>query len=378
MVIAVNTRLLIHNKLEGIGRFTNETLKILTRNHPEHQFVFIFDRKYHEEFVYSDNIIPVNGFPQSRHPILWYAFFEWSIPSIIETYKADIFLSPDGWLSLHSHIKSLPVIHDLNFFHLPEYIPWHVRKYYHHFFPKFIRKADRIATVSEFSKQDIVSLFDVDPDKIDVVYNGAKECFKPIAEKDQALIRKKYSHQCPYFLFIGLIHPRKNLAGLIRAFDGFRKSVDSNVKLLIAGSRKWWTHDMQSSYNESVYKEDIIFTGRIPDEELHRIMASALALIYPSHYEGFGIPMLEAMYCDTPVIASKTTSLPEVGGDAVIYADPSSVESIKSAILKVFGDPELRKNLIYKGRVQREKFTWNKTADLLWKSIIKCTGSREV
>lgn len=376
MVIAVNTRLLIHNKLEGIGRFTNETLKILTRNHPEHQFVFIFDRKYHEEFIYSDNIIPVTGFPQSRHPVLWYAFFEWSIPSIVGKYKADVFLSPDGWLSLRSHVKSLPVIHDLNFFHLPEYIPWHVRTYYRHFFPKFIRKADRIVTVSEFSKQDILSLFDVDPDKIDVIYNGANECFKPITDKDQALIRKKYTHKCPYFLFVGLIHPRKNLTGLIRAFDGFRKSVDSNVKLLIAGSRKWWTHDMQSSYNESAYKEEIIFTGRIPDEELHKIMASALSLIYPSHYEGFGIPLLEAMYCDTPVIASKTTSLPEVGGDAVLYTDPASVESIKSAMLNVFGDPELRKNLIDRGRIQREKYTWNKTAGLLWESIMRCTGQK--
>ncbi len=376
MVIAVNTRLLIHNKLEGLGRFTNETLKILTRNYPEHQFVFIFDRKYHEEFVYSNNIIPVTGFPQARHPVLWYVFFEWSIPSIIKKYKADIFLSTDGWLSLRSNVKSLPVIHDLNFFHLPEYIPWHVRTYYHHFFPKFIRKADRIATVSEFSKQDILSLFDVDPNKIDVVYNGANKCFKPIADKDQAPIRKKYAHQCPYFLFVGLIHPRKNLAGLIRAFDGFRKSVDSNVKLLIAGSRKWWTHDMQSSYHESVHKEDIIFTGRIPDEELYKIMASALALIYPSYYEGFGIPLLEAMYCDVPVIASKATSLPEVGGDAVLYVDPTSVESIKSAMLKVFGSPELRKSLIDKGRVQSEKFTWNKTADLLWKSILRCIGHR--
>lgn len=375
MVIAVNTRLLIRDRLEGIGRFTNETLRILTRDHPEHQFVFIFDRQYTDEFIYSDNIIPVTGFPQSRHPVLWYLFFEKSVPAIINKYKAELFLSPDGWLSLQSDVKSLPVIHDLNFFHFPEYIPWHIRKYYHYYFPKFVSKANRIATVSQFSKQDIASLFSYDPGKIDVVFNGVNACFKPVSEDDQVLVREKYTRNCPYFLFVGLIHPRKNLAGLIKAFDGFRKSTDSNVKLLVAGSRKWWTTDVQSALNQSEYKEEIIFTGRVPDEELKMITASALALTYVSHFEGFGLPVLEAMYCDTPVIASGVTALPEVGGDAVLYADPASVESIKSALLSIYHDTALRKRLIDMAKLQRAQFSWNRTAALLWESMMRCTGT---
>ncbi len=180
MIIAVNTRLLLPDKLEGMGRFAQETLKIITREHPEHQFVFIFDRKFSDEFVFSDNITPITCFPPARHPLLWYWFFEWSIPAVLQKVKADLFLSPDGWLSLRTPVRSLPVIHDLNFFHLPELIPWQVRQYYDYFFPRFIQKADRIATVSDFTRQDIVTLFNYSKQNIDVVYNGVSEGFRPL------------------------------------------------------------------------------------------------------------------------------------------------------------------------------------------------------
>ncbi len=372
MIIAVNARLLLQDKLEGIGRFTDETLKIITRNHPEHQFIFIFDRPYSPEFIYSENVTPVVRFPPARHPVLWYLFFEWSIPGVLRKYKADLFLSPDGWLSLRTKVKSLPVIHDLNFFHLPEFIPWHIRLYYRYFFPRFIKKAGRIATVSQFSRSDIASQFNYDPQKIDVVYNGTNSKFKPLTEEEQVTVREDFSRGCPYFLFIGLIHPRKNLTRLMKAFDGFKQSVNSNVKLLVVGSRKWWTPDMQEALESSYFKDDIIFTGRVKDSDLRKILASALALVYASHFEGFGIPILEAMYCDIPVITSAVSSLPEVGGDAVLYVDPTSVDSIRQAMMAMFCDVNLRKDLVDKARIQRESFTWEKTADLLWKSIEKC------
>jgi len=215
-------------------------------------------------------------------------------------------------------------------------------------------------------------MFNYDRSKIDIVYNGTNDSFKPIPEKEQVQIREIFSHGCPYFLFIGLIHPRKNLTSLISAFEGFKQSVNSNVKLLVVGSRKWWTPDMQQALEASYFKEDIIFTGRVNDTDLMKITASALALVYASHFEGFGIPILEAMYCDIPVITSAVSSLPEVGGEAVLYVDPTSVDSISQAMLAMFCDANLRKGLIDKARIQREKFTWEKSADLLWKSIEKC------
>ena len=376
MVIAVNTRLLLHDKLEGIGRFACETLRIITQKHPEHRFVFIFDRKYSDEFIFSDNVIPVVAFPPARHPLLWYTFFEWGVPPVLNKFNAGLFFSPDGWLSLRAKTRSMAVIHDLNFFHFPEFIPWHVRQYYLYYFPRFIRKANRIATVSEYTRKDISTRFNYDRLKIDVVYNGANDLFKPVSDEKKNLTRDKYTSGCPYFLYIGLIHPRKNITRLIQAFDQFRLSIDSNVKLLIAGSRKWWTNDMQQALDVASFRDEIIFTGRVADEDLHLIIASALSLVYASQFEGFGIPILEAMYCDTPVIASETTSMPEVGGNAVVYVNPRSVDSIQEAMLAVYSDAHLRKQLIEKSRIQREKYTWEKTADLLWTSIEKCLGEK--
>lgn len=371
MIIAVNTRLLIPEKIEGIGRFALETLKIITKEHPEHRFIFIFDRKFPEEYIFSSNITPVVAFPQARHPLLWYWFFEHGIPSVLRKYKADLFFSPDGWLSLQTEVKSLPVIHDLNFMHFPEFIPYHVRLYYNYFFPRFVNKSLRIATVSEYTRNDIESRYGFNRERIDVVYNGASG-FKPVNENIRKQLQDQYAQGAPYFVSVGLIHPRKNLANLFLAYDGFRKESQSNVRLLVVGSKKWWTDDMQHALEKCNYREDIYFTGRVTDDDLKRIVASALGMVYVSFFEGFGIPILEAMYCDTPVICSSTSSLPEVGGDAVLYADPADPESIKSAMITLYRDPDLRSEMIGKARIRREKFSWNKTADLLWRSIEKC------
>ena len=158
---------------------------------------------------------------------------------ILKKIKADLFLSQDGYLSLSTNLRSLAVIHDLNFEYFPKDLPWLVRKYYKSYFPEFAKKAVRIATVSQYSKNDIVNIYHVNPDKIDVVYNGANENFKPISEEEKQLCRKKHTHSAPFFLFIGALHPRKNLANLFIAFDSFKKLVEGNSAHLPANvSRK--------------------------------------------------------------------------------------------------------------------------------------------
>ena len=156
MKIVINVRFLIKDQLEGIGVFTNETLSRLTKKHPEHQFYFVFDRKAHPDFSFSGNIIPVVALPPARHPLLWCIWFQISLKFVLRRIKPDIFVSMDGFLPLASKIKKLAVIHDIAFEHYPKDIPFSVRKYYLHYFPKFAKKADRIATVSEYSKNDII------------------------------------------------------------------------------------------------------------------------------------------------------------------------------------------------------------------------------
>lgn len=371
MRIAVNTRLLIPGKIEGLGRFTSESLKRITRAHPEHEFLFIFDRKHSGEFIFSDNITPLVAYPQARHPFLWYLYFEWGIPPVLKRYKADIFLSPDGWLSLRSKIPSLAVIHDLNFFHEPAWVDPIARNYYNHFFPRFIDRSTRLATVSEFSKKDISERFEVDPALIDVVYNGVEQRFQPLTEKIRHQVRVKHSDGAPYFLFLGLVHPRKNLTRIIKGWEWFRKTSGESVKLMVVGSTKYWTGDTRLAYEKSPYREDILLKGRLPEDELNHVIASSHALVYASLFEGFGIPILEAMQCEIPVITSNTTSMPEVGGDAVAYIDPYSIQSIGEAMLRINSDKNYCNKLISKGKDQCKKFTWDQTANLLWQSIEK-------
>ncbi|MCE3281072.1 MAG: a-glycosyltransferase [Bacteroidetes bacterium] len=371
MKIVVNTRLLLKNKLEGIGWFSYETLKRITANHPEHHFIFLFDREPDEEFIFSDNVTPLILSPQARHPILFYLWFEFSVAGILNKMKPDLFLSPDGYLSLSANCKQLAVIHDLNFEHYPNDVSFTVRKYYKYFFPRFARKASRIATVSEFSKNDIIKTYSIDPSKIDVVYNGCNTNYAPVSDEIKKLTRNKYSGDKEYFLFVGALHPRKNIARLFQAFDKFRKSSVSDVKLLIVGAKYYWTKEIRASYENMQFKNDVVFTGRLNSEELNKVLGSALALTYVPYFEGFGIPILEAFNCHTPVITSNVTSMPEVAGDAALLVDPFSVDSIADGLLQIYQQPELRKTLIEKGIIRNRNFSWAKTADALWESVLK-------
>ncbi len=211
MIIAVNTRLLLKEKLEGIGWFTLETLKRITINHPEHQFIFIFDRPFSKDFIFSENVVPVVIGPPTRHPILWYFWFEFQIPRVLKKYKADLFLSPDGYLSLRTEVPQLAVIHDINFVHRPEDLPWLKAKYYNYYFKKFAKIARRLATVSFYSKEDISRSFKVDYDKIDVVYDGINQIFTPTSEEERKATRNKYTEGFPYFLFV-VLHHLQNLS----------------------------------------------------------------------------------------------------------------------------------------------------------------------
>lgn len=369
MVIAVNTRLLIKGKLEGIGWFTLETLKRMTVNHPEHQFIFIFDRLFHEDYIFADNVTPVVIGPPTRHPFLWYLWFEFQIPKILKKYNADLFLSPDGYLSLNTKVPQLGVIHDINFVHRPEDLPWLKAKYYNRFFPKFAKIAKRISTVSYYSKEDITRSFKVDYDKIDVVYDGINPMYEPIPDDKKRETRNKYSGGSDYFMFLGALHPRKNVSGLLKAFDAFKHYEENDIKLVIVGGEMHKTGEIFETYENMRFKNDVVFTGRVPTSELHHILGSAMALTFVPFFEGFGIPVVEAMSVGVPVICSNTTSIPEVGGDAVLYADPLKIDQISNAMIRMANEPELREKLIEKGFKQKQKFSWDETARLLWMSV---------
>lgn len=208
MVIVVNTRLLVPDRLDGIGRFTFETLQRITQAQPNSHFVFLFDRKIHEDFIFSENITPVKLFPPARRPWLFNAWLNYSVAGVLRDLQPALFLSPDGFLPLKGKTPCLPVIHDLNFEHYPEDLPVNIKNWYKKKFPLFANRATRIATVSAFSKNDIASKYNIEKNKIDVVYNGAAHGFQPLTEV-QILETRKKLQAALLFLYIGALHPRK-------------------------------------------------------------------------------------------------------------------------------------------------------------------------
>jgi glycosyltransferase involved in cell wall biosynthesis len=378
MKIVVNTRLLVSRQLNGIGWFTYHTLKRLVKWHPEHQFIFLFDRKYDESYIFGPNVIPEVIFPPARHPLLWYLWFEHAIVNRVHKYNPALFFSPEGYLSTKiKDIPSLPVVHDINFHHDKRGVPYFDGIFWRHYFPKYARMASRILTVSEFSRNDIAAYYKISPSMIDVAYNGASEDFRPISNSEKEDIRKKYSDGQDYFLYVGVLVPRKNISRMIQAFDRFKKITGKPVKLVIVGDKLFFTPEMKRVYDRADYKQDIIFTGSLDQDQLVTVMGAALSLILVSCFEGFGIPIIEAMCADVPVITSNVSSMPEVAGDAALLVDPYSIDSIKEGMLKISCDEKFRQRLIVKGRAQRLKFSWDNTASAVWNSMEKVTGSKK-
>lgn len=372
MRIAVNTRLLLANKLDGIGYFTYKLLENMCKNHPQDEFIFFFDRPFDKEFIFSENVIPVVIPCQTRHPLLWRLYFQYLIPKYLKKYKADLFFSPDGFIPKNINIPIINTIHDLNYVHQPQYIenPSH-RRYLLKEFPVFARKSDLLITVSEFSKRDIIELYDIHHNKIEVVFNAANEAYYPLEEEEKTRYKNILTQGRDYFYFVGSIHKRKNLGNLFKAFDLFKEETKSDVMLIIVGEKRDWEGELEGIFKKMKHKKDVILTGRLDAKEINKVSNSALALAFVSQFEGFGIPIVEAFAAGCPVITSNTTSMPEVAGDAAIYCDPFLVASIAEAMEKIYSKPSLIKELREKGFEQNKKFSWEKSSERLWNSIEK-------
>ncbi|MFN8239688.1 MAG: glycosyltransferase family 1 protein [Bacteroidales bacterium] len=371
MKIAIDVRLLKLVPDDGISRFTREVVKRLVNDNPGHDFVLIANNKPVWTDFSSKNWKILDSWPRARHPLQWYYRSEFQIPAILKKEGVDVFLSPDGISSLRSTAKNVPVIHDINFAHRPSDIPFTERNFYTHFFRKYASGATRIITVSEFCRHDIATYYNIDPTRIDVAWNGVSEYFSPGTEESVSSFRETLTGGIPYFLFVSNFSPRKNIPGLIRAYNLFRENTGNRHKLVLLGGRLFLNSETDRLLEASPWKKDIIMPGPVLHRDLQSYYSAAEALVFPAWFEGFGIPAAESMRCGTPVILSDTSSLPEVGGEAALYSDPADPRAICENMTRLAGDRELRATLSVKGIQQSMKFTWENTALRVMESLEK-------
>ena len=381
-VLAFNTRLVVPGKLDGIGWFTLETVQRMVSAHPEHEFHLLFDRRPPVDLFPGDNVKCHRVWPPARRPFLQDLWFDHAVPPLLRRIGADMFISPDGFLSKRTVVPEVVVQHDLNFEHHPEWLPERVADHYRKRFPDAARRAVRVATVSRYSAQDISNRYGVAPDHIDVVYNGAGAAYHSLpvalnAQQSRARAQARFTQGRPYFIFIGTQHPRKNLGGLLDAFAAYRDQ-GGKWDLLLVGTALWRRRGFDArgpmGNIPAAVRDHVHQAGWLPQSELAEVLAAAMCMVFIPWFEGFGIPMVEAFAAGTPVIHGDRTSLPEVAEGAGLSVDPGDAPAVAAAMLRMEREPALRKELIERGRHRADDFSWDRTAALLWACIERAAG----
>jgi glycosyltransferase involved in cell wall biosynthesis len=348
----------------GIGRYTRELVKALAGQ------PILPALQYHLFVAGEHKSLPGLPGPNfSWRPTrltkrwlerLWYRL---RLPLWIEgwTGPVDLFHQPDFVLPrTRSGTPTVLTVHDLSFVREPDSVMPGMTRHLNRWVPWSVAQADHVVAVSEATRQDLIELYQTPPDKITVVHHGVTPDFKPVEDPARlAAVRQKYGlGGQPFILTLGTIQPRKNYQRLVQAFA----RIDPSLALVIVGSRGWYDDAIFDEVRRLGLEQRVYFPGFVADADLPALYSAASLFVYPSLYEGFGLPALEAMACGTPVIASNQSSLPEVVGDAGLLVDPRHVEVITEAMLRVLADDALRQQLAQAGRRRAAQFTWEQVA----------------
>ncbi|MEM9546805.1 MAG: glycosyltransferase family 1 protein [Bacteroidota bacterium] len=344
----------------GIHVYTKELLKALSKVDKKNEYFVIRSERKNEFEGIEEIVVPYLSFPGYR---FWRLFFQ--LPKILVKKGVDIVVEPAhfGPFNLPKRIKRITVIHDMTVFLYPELHVFLSQYLQRKLLPGILKRSNHIITNSTHTTDDVVNYFPFVKNKISSTLLGKDKSFKPRSDKK---VLEKYTVGQPYILFVGTLEPRKNIPVLIAAFNEFKQQTGMAHQLVLVGKKGWKSKDIFQAINGSPFKTEIVWLGYVDKEELPIFYSMAEVFVYPSVYEGFGLPILEAMACGTPVITSNSSSLPEVGGSAVMYANPKSAGEIAQRIISLCSNSVLREKFSQLGLSQSAQFSWEKTA---WTTI---------
>ncbi|MCL4217594.1 MAG: glycosyltransferase family 4 protein [Candidatus Hydrogenedentes bacterium] len=306
--------------------------------------------------VPPENVSPVP--PGALARILWQ---QWTVPALANHLNCDLTHYTASVGSLRQGPANVLTVHDISFVHAPEWFRKERALYYRAVVRRSARNASRIIAVSQATAHDLEEHWDIDAAKIDVVHNGVDERFQPVPEGERRRVRERYRLPGNFVLCVATLEPRKNLARLIEAWAGLAREFPHD--LVLAGRDGWKTGPIRAAAAASGFAERIHFPGHVDHDDLPALLSAAAVFAYPSLYEGFGIPVIEAMACGVPVVTSTVSSLPEVAGDAATLVEPLEVEAIAHGLRRVLADAELQAVLSAKGLERAKAFHWRKSAE---------------
>ena len=370
MIIGIDCRTILNpekGEHAGVGYYTYYLVKHILEKDTVNKYILFFDRvldsKIYADLIGNASNVKVQIYPLAKYKkFLPYIYSHILIPKILYKAKLDVYHNPAYVIPRGYKGISVITIHDLAIYKNKEWFPKQSSFITKVLIPESIKKAKKIIAVSKNTKKDIIEIFNVKEDKIAMIYEAGdmKDVLSDIAIED---IRGKHSIKEKYFFFVGTIEPRKNIQRLLDAFIAVYKKYP-DMQLVLAGKSGWKTQEIENLYMQIQvqYPDAVRFIGYVSQKEKEVLLKNAYASIYPSLYEGFGLPVLEGMQQKVPVITSNTSSLPEVSGDAALLCDPYDVNSITKNMFTLIEDREVYISLQEKGQKQVQKFSWNLTA----------------
>lgn len=351
MRIGIDARIVYYSQA-GIGQYVCRLVEGLSQVETDEEFVLLLNRKDHSSWVRHGRFRVRRLWTPSHHRLE-----QWTLPVETALARLDLLHSPDFIPPFRRTCQSVITIHDLAFMLYPDLLTSDSARYYGQI-RQAVQSTDHIIAVSDSTKDDVIRLLDVPAERITVVHEAANPVFRPVRDSVALdAIRQKYGLSDPFLLFVGTLEPRKNLPELLHALHLIRKRRGPIVSLAVVGGRGWLYETIFGTTEALKLKDAVHFLGRVPTEDLMLLYNAATCFVLPSRYEGFGLPVLEAMCCGTPVVASNISSLPEVVGDAGLLVSPDNAEAWARAIEEVVSSPELRERMREKGLQRARRFT---------------------